>query len=75
LRLASELKNRLLHIFRLEAKALSERPAKKGSGRKSRERSEDGRGYNWQGVRRGGKDTVYDADGTLAGRAIAGLEK
>jgi hypothetical protein len=30
---ADELENMLLHIFRLEAKALPKRPAKKGSGR------------------------------------------
>jgi hypothetical protein len=33
LRLASELENMLLHIFRLEAKAPPKRPAKKGSAR------------------------------------------
>ena len=61
---AYERKNMLLHIFRLEAKASPKRPALNGIG--TQEPRQTGRGYNWQGVRRGGKDAVYAADGTLA---------
>jgi hypothetical protein len=42
LRFASELKNRLLHIFRLEAKASAEAAGEKSTQRKSRERGETG---------------------------------
>jgi hypothetical protein len=70
LRFASELKNRLLHIFRLEAKASLSGPAERARKRKSREVYEDG-----LRIQMGGwplracetwKEPVYAADGTLA---------
>ena len=73
---AYELKNMLLHSFRLEAKASPKRPALNGIGtQEPRGLPETGSGYNWQARRgsRGGKDAVYAADGTLAARCFAGL--
>jgi hypothetical protein len=73
---AYERENMLLHIFRLEAKASAEAAGDKSIGRKSRgawpRRVEDiiGKGSGF-----GGKDAGYAADGTLAARCFAGLEK
>ena len=76
LRFASELKNRLLHIFRLEAKASLSGRRKRIGTQEPRPRAETGRGYNWQGLARNetGKDAAYAADGTLAFRAVAGFK-
>ena len=62
----------LLHIFRLEAKASAEAAGDKRIGTAGAPKAFGGRGYNWQGVRRGGKDAGYAANGTLAFRAVAG---
>ena len=72
----------LLHIFHLEAKASAEAAGEKSVGaQEPRGLPETGRGYNWQGVRPAaarqlpdGKDAGYAANGTLAFRAVAGLE-
>ena len=79
---ADERENMLLHIFRLEAKASAEAAGEKSVGEQEpRGLPETGRGYNWQGVRPAaarqlpdGKDAGYAANGTLAFRAVAGLE-
>ena len=72
LRFASELKNMLLHNFRLEAKASAEAAGDKRIGTAGATKAFGGRGYSWQGVRRGGKDAGYAANGTLAFRCLAG---
>jgi hypothetical protein len=69
LRFASELKNRLLHIFRLEAKASTEAAGEKSTQaqepRGLARRVEDINGRSPPRACETWKETVYAADGTL----------